>query len=264
MPKYDLSFSTQIMNAAGSLGFAPDPDGPVDLRRLGAFITNPVSLAPRTPAHGSRLLPYPGGLLLHTGFPNPGLKAVLRRAAARWGRSPAPVWVHVLSSGAGEVSEIVRRLEKVEGVMGIELGLPPGIDVEAALRFVQSAAGELPLVVQLPFERAVDLAEGLARSVGKSNETGIDAISLAPPRGALPGHGDGLVHGRLYGPAVFPLALAVVQVIVRTGIPVIGSGGVYRLDAVDAMLAAGAIAVQLDTVLWRGGFASERSNVLTF
>jgi dihydroorotate dehydrogenase (NAD+) catalytic subunit len=174
------------------------------------------------------------------------------------------VWVHVLSSGLGEISEIIRRLEKVEGVMGIELGLPPGNDVEAALRIVRSAAGELPLVVQLPFERAVELAEEISRSSRENDWAGIAAFSLAPPRGALPGSAGGLVHGRLYGPAVFPLALAAVHALARSGVPVIGSGGVYRPDDVDAMLAAGAIAVQLDMVLWRGGFALERSNVPTF
>jgi dihydroorotate dehydrogenase len=34
-------------------------------------------------------------------------------------------------------------------------------------------------------------------------------------------------------------------------IPVIGGGGIYEADAVGAMLDAGAIAVQLDSVLWK-------------
>ena len=50
MSKFDLTFSAPLLNAAGSLGFAPDPNGPVDLSRFGAFITNPISLRPRLPA----------------------------------------------------------------------------------------------------------------------------------------------------------------------------------------------------------------------
>ena len=45
----DLAIHPPFMNAAGCLGFAPNPRGPVDLGRLGAFVTNPVSLAPRQP-----------------------------------------------------------------------------------------------------------------------------------------------------------------------------------------------------------------------
>jgi dihydroorotate dehydrogenase len=35
---------------------------------------------------------------------------------------------------------------------------------------------------------------------------------------------------------------------------VIGSGGVYTPAQAEAMLQAGAIAVQLDAVFWRGGW----------
>ena len=81
MPKFDLAFDPPLMNAAGSLGFAPDRRGPIALEQLGAFVTNPVSLRPRTPAQGARLLPFPGGFLLHSGHPNPGFNRVVRRCA---------------------------------------------------------------------------------------------------------------------------------------------------------------------------------------
>jgi dihydroorotate dehydrogenase len=35
-------------------------------------------------------------------------------------------------------------------------------------------------------------------------------------------------------------------------VPVIGGGGVYSLEQAEVMLAAGALAVQFDAVLWRG------------
>jgi dihydroorotate dehydrogenase (NAD+) catalytic subunit len=80
------------------------------------------------------------------------------------------------------------------------------------------------------------------------------AISLGPPRGAIPGPDAALVHGRLYGPALFPLALAAIKTIKEIGLPVIGAGGVYRSQDVEIMLSAGASAVQLDSVLWRGDY----------
>ena len=92
MSKYDLSLAKPILNAAGTLGFVPDPAGPASLAHLGAFVTNPVSLAPRTPAQGLRWQAYPGGFLLHSGYPNPGLRAVVKRYAPAWGRASLPVW----------------------------------------------------------------------------------------------------------------------------------------------------------------------------
>jgi dihydroorotate dehydrogenase (NAD+) catalytic subunit len=248
MPKYDLTLPTPLINASGSLGFAPDPHGRVDLKDLGVFMTNPVSLSPRTAAEMRRYVPYPGGFLLHTGWPNPGLKSVIRRCAARWARSPIPVWVHLIPRQPHEVFEMIGRLERVEGIMGVEIGLPPGADAGQAIEFARAAAGELPFLLRLPFERAGELASALAPL---ATEIGLAAVSLAPPRGELVQLSGDRITGRLYGPAIFPLALALVRSLVKTGLPVIGAGGVYRRADALAFLSAGAIAVQMDSVLWR-------------
>jgi dihydroorotate dehydrogenase (NAD+) catalytic subunit len=178
MRKYDLEISPPLMNAAGSLGFVPESSGPVDLAQLGAFITNPISLQKRTPARRRTCQPYPGGYLLHSGYPNPGLRAAIRRYAARWARSPIPIIVHLLAENIEGVSRMVPLLEELEGVMGIELGLPPAVDLQSAQELVQAALGELPLIVRLPVEKAGMYAQSLANSQ-------ITAISLGPPRGAL-------------------------------------------------------------------------------
>jgi dihydroorotate dehydrogenase (NAD+) catalytic subunit len=245
--KYDLVFASPLMNAAGSLGFAPDVRAPVDLPRLGAFVTNPISLAPRRPAQGRRFQAFPGGFLLHTGYPNPGLRQVIRRYAQRWAQAAVPVIVHLLAGGLEENRQMVRMLEGLEGVIGIELGLPEGLDADALQAQVQSAVGELPLIARLPFEQALALSR-LALTAGAA------AVSLAPPRGALPGTGGFLLHGRLYGPALFPHALQVVSRLAQEHIIVIGSGGVSDQQQLEAMLSVGALAVQVDTALWRGSW----------
>jgi dihydroorotate dehydrogenase (NAD+) catalytic subunit len=141
---------------------------------------------------------------------------------------------------------MVRKLEYLEGVAGLEIGLPAEADAELVRDIARAAAGELPVILRIPMDRAASLAGGLERAL-------IAAVSLAPPRGALPLPDGGLVQGRLYGPALFPQALAAVRALAHGGIPVIGAGGVYTSENVEAMLQAGAIAVQLDAVLWRGG-----------
>ena len=249
--KYDLLFDPPLMNAAGTLGFAPDSYGPVDLKRLGVFITNPISLGPRTPAQAQRYHTYPGGFLLHTGFPNPGLKAVTRKYAANWERSPLPVVVHLLCQGLEDGVQMIRRLEGMSGVSGFELGLPSQIDVPSACALVEAVLGELPLIVRLPLDQAGYLAPQIAAAVHAAGEV---VFSLGPPRGALP-QGDGkIIHGRLYGPGLFPQTFEVLRGLVQAGLRVIAGCGVYRAQQADTLLAAGAVGVQLDTVLWRGGF----------
>lgn len=247
MPKFDLVLNTPILNAAGSLGFALDANAPIDFSQLGAFVTNPISSRKRTPASGTRFLEFAGGFLLHTGYPNPGLNSAIRSYSSHWRRSPVPVLVHLLVQSPGEVSRMVERLESLDGVMGVELGLPPGADTDLAADLVNAAVGELPVIARLPFEHASQLAPALA-------DSGLMAFSLSPPRGALPVQEGELVHGRIYGPSVFPLALAVVEKLVAMELPVIGAGGVYNAQDADAMLAAGAFAVQIDTTLWGGNF----------
>ena len=249
MSKFDLIIDPPVMNAAGSLGFAPDPGGPIPLKSLGAFVTNPISLGTRSPAHTPQQINFPGGFLQHTGYPNPGLREAIRRYAPSWGRSPVPVLVHLLCNSPGEIPRMVSRLEGLDGVIGIELGLPPEVDVQEAKSFASTlaaaAGGEFPVVVRLPLERAAYLAPVVT-------ESELAAISLGPPRGLLPGSQGSLVRGRMYGPGIFPLALAAVGGLASMGLPIIGGGGVYQPAQVQAMLAAGAIAVQLDVVLWRG------------
>ena len=99
--------------------------------------------------------------------------------------------------------------------------------------------------MRLPLERAAEYAPTCA-------EAGADALVIAsPPRGTLP-HGGGFVSGRLYGRGMLPLTLrAVRETVDRVNLPIVASGGVHVLEDAQALLAAGASAVQIDTLIWR-------------
>lgn len=243
--KYSLEFERPLMNAAGSLGFAPDRRNLPELESLGAFVTNPLSLGRRVPASNRRFLSFPGGFLLHSGYPNPGLREAIRRHSQHWARQPLPVWVHLLAQSAGELQSMLKMLEGRAGVAGVEVGLAAGVDLGEAQAMIAAATGELPVIVRLPLERALELAILVMKA-------GASAVSLGAPRGALPTPEGKIASGRVYGPAVFPLALEMVKSLAGMGVPVIGAGGVYQPADVEAMLAAGAIAVQIDVALWRG------------
>ncbi len=245
MFRQEISLNSRLINAAGTLGFAPRLIGRSPKRREPSSPT--PSAWPRVRPLGERaLIPFPGGFLLHTGFPNPGLSRVLRRYGERWAQSRTPIWVHLLASSPAEIMQMVQRLEGVEGVMAIELGLPPGLSGREALELVQAAYGELPLVVSLPLTCA---GEAWLAELPK---LGVSAITLSAPRGTLLNEAGRPVSGRLFGPALLPLVMAGVQSLRRLGMQVIAGAAVYQLKDVQALQDAGAWAVQLDSVLWRG------------
>ncbi len=242
--KRELLLHPPITNAAGTLGFSSEARRVLDLSRLGAFVTNPVSLAPRSPASGPRLLDFPGGLLLHTGHPNLGLSRVLRDHAARWARLSCPVIVHLLSDAPEDLARMISRLEGVEAVSAVEVGLR-GEDPPLDTALVEAAArGELPIIACPPLTIPSESAAALAAA-------GAAALSMGPPRGALPTNDGPTVAGRLYGPALFPLALQTVRRWAASlQVPLLAAGGIYNDAQRRAMLRAGAAAVQLDAVLW--------------
>lgn len=252
MPKFDLEFASPLMNAAGSLGFMPDFLDPQSADMFGAFITNPVSRMRRVPAKGTRLLQFPGGILLHTGHPNPGLRSVLKRYSASWQRSPVPVLVHLLYEGIESVNKSLRILEEASGVSGVELGLPSDLNYAEIEKIIHSLVSELPVIIRLP----ISILESLTAILLPPLIDKFVAVSFGPARGILCDPGGQFVSGRMYGPALFPRTLAMTKRLSEMGVPVIAGGGVYHQAQVQDLLRAGAIAVQLDTVLWRGGLAN--------
>jgi len=270
MSKRDFYLTRPLMNAAGSLGFAPDHSQRASevFGGFGAFVTNPISLRPRRPAAKPALIEFPGGFLLHSGLPNPGLEGALKKHAAKWARADLPVIVHLMADRPEETAHMVRRLEGLESVMAAELGFAPQLADEIILVALEMSLGELPLIVSLSFEQALRLG---AQAVAM----GAAAVSLGAPRGLLPPSGDrhalaeaendkggiasekgAVIAGRLFGPGLLPQALLTVRDAARAGIPIIGGCGVYSAADASAMLEVGALAVQLDSALWRGDFAA--------
>jgi len=241
--KRDLYFSKPFMNAAGSLGFAPDSRSGISLDAFGAFVTNPFSLRPRLPTVQPTVIEYPGGFLLHTGLPNPGLSAGIKKYASKWDKSDLPIIVHLMADRPEETRNMVRMLEETENVMAVELGFAPLLADDLILLTLEMCLGEVPLIFSLPVEQVLGLGPRLMQE-------GAQAISIAAPRGSHATGQMSVVSGRLYGPSLFPQSLDTVRNAAKLGIPIIGAGGVWRKENVDVMISVGALAVQVDAALW--------------
>jgi dihydroorotate dehydrogenase (NAD+) catalytic subunit len=241
----ELNLVSGWMNAAGTLGFTPVteqnlPDPPV------AFVTNPISHQPRKPASDRFCEPYSGGFLLHTGWPNPGFRKVLKQASSRWARAERPIWVHLLAEEPHELDRMVRVLEETEGVAVIEISLPLIARVDLRLQLVDAGSGELPLVVCVPLDQVN------ADWVGAVVDVGVSGLVISAPHGMLRNATDGYLRGRMFGPGLLPQLLQALACLRSFEIPLIAGCGIFDPAAMETALSAGAAAVQLDAVLWRG------------
>lgn len=253
--KHGLVLANPVMNAAGVLGLGSEYRGLVPLARLGAFVTNPVTLNPRTPAHPPNVVVTEQGLVIHTGLPGPGVREVVRRHNREWRHLGAPVIFHLAATTPPEVERAVTRLEAADGLSGIELGLRDDASATEVQRLVEAARGGPPLLVRLPVARAAHLAPAAARAGADALTVGGAPRQAAPAQAHLPGQPQDKLHrvtGRLYGPGCFEQAYAAVSAVAALGLglPLVGAGGIFALDQARQMLAAGAVAIQVDAAVW--------------
>ncbi len=247
--KTSLIVQTPVMPAAGTLGFADEYRNLIDFAKLGALVTNPLTIEPWQPASGARIAVLDGGLLIHTGLPNPGLAKAIRQHRRVWGKLPIPVVLHLVGTSPHQVKQAVELLDPVEEVAAVELGLDDDASPREAVSLVKAAAVlEKPLLARLPFYACYELAQPLM-------DAGADALVMtAAPRGtARDLQGGRLVSGRIYGPLVKPMILRMVGRLRRelpTDMPIIGCGGIHSPQDARDYIEAGAVAVQVDTATW--------------
>ncbi len=249
--KNPISVQSPVMPAAGTFGYGELYGDLINIEKLGAIVTNPVTYEPWRPASGTRVIPldpYPG-VLLHTGLPNPGLSKTLKNHRNMWAVSAVPVILHLVATTVDQIRKSVARLDEEECIAGIELGLNDGMHRSEALALVDAAISrsEKPVLVRLPMLDAMYLAEPIA-------DAGADALVVcAPPRGTARDPMTGrLVSGRVYSPLVKPMVLRMVGQLARhlSDIPVIGAGGIHTPEDARDYIDAGARAVQVDSVTW--------------
>ncbi len=242
--KLNIILDKPFVNDPGALGFAPNAHTMPFLSELGAFITHPISRLPRKPAKNRACLPFPGGFLLHTGLPNPGISRAIRQYQRAWSSAPLPVIVHLMAESPNTLAEMIRKLEGLENILALELGLPPHCDPALLEGLMDAAAGELPVLLCLNPEQTSELL-GTVQSIQPS------AVHLAQPRGTLPNEDGENVTGRLYGPATFPIVLHTLSALIAEDLNVIASGGVFAHWQSQALLDAGAMAIGLGAALWQ-------------
>ena len=259
-----LILPNPILVASGTFCYGIEYGDVVDVDRLGAICCKGTTLKPRIGNITPRVTETPGGMLNSIGLQNPGVDVVVAKYAGTWAGWKTSVIVNVAGESVEDYVEVVRRLDGVPGVAGIELniscpnvgrdGLQFAIDAGAAGEVTAAVrkATDLPLLVKLspnvadvrPIARAI--ADAGADALTAINT--LSGIAIAPSR-KKPLLGN--VYGGLSGPALKPVALRIVYEVSQVvDIPVVAIGGVTELADVLDFLAVGAVAVQVGTAIF--------------
>lgn len=251
-----------ILNASGCLDALTAPEV---AKSLDAFVTKTVTPLPREGNPPPRIAETEHGMLNSIGLQNPGIDAFVREHLPRLARIGVPLWVSVGGFSAGDFALLCERLDDLAEAEVIELNLScPNVEEapETASELVAAAraATGKPLYAKLS-PATWDIAE-TARAVA---EAGADGLSLVNTIRGLELDTKtlrpklALGSGGYSGPALRPLALACVHACARAvEIPIVGMGGIRSgRDAVE-LVAAGASAVGLGTVLFSDPSAPDR------
>jgi len=244
----------QLLNASGCLDALTAPDV---ARALDAFVTKTITPLPRDGNAPVRVAETEHGMLNAIGLANPGREVFLQTLPRLQEVVRVPIWVSVGGFSAEEYAETCNLLDGRDEVASIELNLScPNVDdaPEAAAEIVAAcrAATDLPLFAKLS-PAAWDVAE-TALAVEAAGADGLSLVNTIrglalDERTLRPTLDRGA--GGYSGPALKPMALAVVYACARaTSLPIVGMGGVQSgRDALE-LIAAGASAVALGTVLF--------------
>jgi dihydroorotate dehydrogenase (NAD+) catalytic subunit len=260
--KRGLILANPVMTASGTFGYGVEYDHLFDIQKLGAIVCKGTTLQPRDGNPQPRIVETASGMLNSIGWQNVGVEALIREKAPVWAGWKVPVIVNIAGATVEEYGKLAARLDKVKGVSGIEVniscpnvkagGLEFGSDARssAMVTEVVKKATTLPVIIKLTpnTNDIVSLVKAVAAAGADAvvliNTLKGMAINIKTRRPVL-----GNVFGGLSGPAIKPVALAMVyQVASAVNIPIIGCGGITNTNDAIEFIMAGATAIEIGTV----------------
>jgi dihydroorotate dehydrogenase (NAD+) catalytic subunit len=243
-----------ILNASGCLDALTAPDVAAE---LDAFVTKTVTPLPRGGNEPTRIVETDVGMLNSIGLANPGIDAFLADVLPRLVKLEVPIWVSVGGFCARDYADLCAALDGRDEVAAVELNVScpnvasPEEEVEEIVASARAATSKtlyaklspgVPDVAALAASAARAGADGLSL-VNTTRGLALDPCTLAPTLSTA--------TGGLSGPALRPLALAAVfSCFGATALPIVGMGGIETGRHALELIAVGASACALGTVLF--------------
>ena len=256
-----LTLKNPVMTASGTFGYGTENSHLFDIGKLGAIVCKGTFLEPRNGNPQPRISETPSGMLNAVGMEGIGIDSLIRDKAPVWAGWSVPVIVNIAGETVEEYAVIAERLDRVNGVSGIEVNIScPNIqaggaefgirpDMAAGVTAAVRKATSLPVLVKLTpnTSELTAVAEAVAGEgadaltlINTLKGMAIDIYSRKPILGNI--------TGGLSGPAIKPVALYMVYEVSKVvKIPVIGCGGISTAADALEFIMAGATAVQTGT-----------------
>ncbi len=259
-----IKLKNPVMTASGTFGYGEEFSPFIDLDKLGAMVVKGITLKPKMGNPPPRIIETPSGMLNSIGLQNEGVEVLIKEKLPYLQKFNTPVIINISGDTIEEYLELARRLGEVseeKGIAGLEVniscpnvkkgGMIWGTDAKATYKIISNIrkATSLPLIVKLT-PNVTDI-KTIAQA---AEEAGADALSLI---NTLVGMAVDIgsckpklanISGGLSGPAVKPVALWLVwQVFQTVNIPVIGIGGITKVEDALEFIIAGARAIEIGT-----------------
>jgi dihydroorotate dehydrogenase (NAD+) catalytic subunit len=258
-----LTLRNPVMPASGT--FSAEFSQAIDLNRLGALVTKTLSRGYRAGNPPPRVCELDSGMINSIGLPTKGLGYFLETQLPDYKRFTPPLVCSITSENVEDFAAMARDVS-VPGVDAIELNIScptrqPGggnfaLNEETTYKVVKlcRSATSKPLWAKLSPNAGEITAVAEA-----AEKAGADALTISNTILGLKINVDnfksviGNGYGGISGPGVKPIVLRMVhQCSQAVKIPIIGCGGIMKVEDVVEYLLAGATAVEV-------GFASFRN-----
>ena len=250
-----------VLLASGTCNYGQELLPLTDFSRLGGLVTKTITPAPRGGNPPQRIIETAGGMLNAIGLQNPGLEDFVGEKWAFLAGLQTQVVVNIAGFSVDEFAFMAARLEELQGIAALEVNIScPNVEeggdnfatrpeTAAAVIAAVKCNSRRPIIAKLT-PNVTDATE-IARAVV---DAGADAVSLIntlvgmaidvnSQRPIL-----GNITGGLSGPAVKPVALAMVwKVAQAVSVPIMGIGGIATARDALEFIIAGASAVQVGT-----------------
>ena len=265
-----IRFKNPVVPASGTFGFGLELADSFDLNVLGGISLKGSTLEPRFGNPTPRIAECSSGLLNSVGLQNPGVRALADEKVPALRRLyNGCIIANISGFSVEEYSACCRIADSCKGIDIIELNIScPNVhgggmafgtdpDAAAAVSAAVRAVTRKPLVVKLS-PNVSDIV-AIARACEDAGADGLCLVNtflgmridIKTRRPVLANR-----TGGLSGPAIFPVALRMVnQVSKACSIPVMGCGGVSKAEDVIEMMMAGARVVQVGSENLRNPFA---------
>ena len=259
-----IKLKNPVMTASGTFGYGEEFSPFIDLNKLGAMVLKGITLKLKMGNPPPRIIETPSGMLNSIGLQNVGVEMLIKEKLPYLKKFNTPVIINISGDTIEEYLELARRLGEVSeemGIAGLEVniscpnvkkgGMVWGTDAKATYRIISNIrkATSLPLIVKLT-PNVTDI-KTIAQA---AEEAGADALSLINTLVGMAVDIDSRkpklanVSGGLSGPAVKPVALWLVRQVFQTvNIPVIGIGGIIKVEDALEFIIAGARAIEIGT-----------------